>query len=118
MQPKKRKKKKEKARTACVPSQLTSNVKEGFFEVVVTLGRDIVVLEVLLAVELDILGLDSPVFAVNFVTAQHNGDLCFAHPYNILVPVRNALVCDTTCDVEHDDGGLDRCRVEKKVSRV
>jgi hypothetical protein len=58
-----------------VADQLASEPQEGLLEVVVGLGGDIVVLEVLLAVEGDGLGLDLALLHVNLVTAENNGDV-------------------------------------------
>jgi hypothetical protein len=62
-------------------------------------------LEVLLAVEEDITGLDLAVFAVNFVTNQDDRDV-FTNTDQILVPVRNRLVSNTRGNIEHDDGAV------------
>ena len=53
-----------------VSYELSSKPQEGFLEVVVRLGGDIVVLKVLLAVEGDGLRLNFALFHVDLVTAQ------------------------------------------------
>lgn len=58
-----------------VADKLASEPQEGLLEVVVGLGRDIVVLEVLLAVESDALGLDLALLDIDLVTAENNGDV-------------------------------------------
>ena len=58
-----------------VANQLASEPEERLLKVVVGLGRDVVVLEVLLAVESDGLGLDLALLDVDLVTAQNNGDV-------------------------------------------
>lgn len=58
-----------------VANKLASEPKEGLLEVVVGLGRDIVVLEVLLAVEGDGLGLDLALLHVDLVTSENDGDV-------------------------------------------
>ena len=58
-----------------VADQLASEPEEGLLEVVVGLGRDIVVLQVLLAVEGDGLGLDLALLHVNLVAAKDDGDV-------------------------------------------
>jgi hypothetical protein len=88
-----------------VSCQLAGNVKEWLLEVVVAFCGDIVVLEVLFAVEVDILGLDLSVFAVHLVPAENNGDV-LANANQVLVPVGNILVCDTSGHVEDDDSRL------------
>ena len=62
-----------------LPSQLPCKVQEGLLKVVVALGRNFIVLQVLLPVEGDLLGLHLPVLHVNLVTTQDNGDV-FTHP--------------------------------------
>lgn len=42
---------------------------------------------------------------VDLVTAEDNGDV-LAHPLKIAMPVRHVLVCDTGCDVKHNDTAL------------
>lgn len=58
-----------------VADELAGEPKEGLLEVVVGLGRDIVVLEVLLAVEGDGLGLHLALLDIDLVTAQHDRDV-------------------------------------------
>lgn len=58
-----------------VADELSREPKEGLLEVVVGLGRDIVILEVLLAVEGDGLGLHLALLDIDLVTAQHDRDV-------------------------------------------
>jgi hypothetical protein len=58
-----------------VADKLASEPKEGLLEVVVGLGRDVVVLEVLLAVEGDGLGLDLALLHVDLVTGKDDGNV-------------------------------------------
>lgn len=58
-----------------VADKLASQPQERLLEVVVGLGRDIVVLQVLLAVEGDGLGLDLALLHIDLVTAENNGDV-------------------------------------------
>ena len=88
-----------------VASELTGKPQERLFEVVVGLGGDVVVLQVLLAVESDLLGLDLTILDLNFVTAQDDRDV-LADSGQITVPVRNILVGNTGSNIEHDDGAL------------
>lgn len=60
---------------ARVANELSREPQEGFFEVVVGFGGDIVVLEVLLAVEGDGLCLHFPLFDVNLVTTEDDGNI-------------------------------------------
>lgn len=88
-----------------VANELAGEPQEGLLEVVVGLGRDIVVLEVLLAVESDSLGLDLALLDVDLVTAENNGDV-LADTNQVTVPVGNVLVGDARGNVEHDDAAL------------
>lgn len=88
-----------------VTRELAGNVEKGLFEVVVGLGRDVIVLQVFLAVEKDVLGLDFAVIAINLVTDQHNGNV-LAHAHEILVPMRHILVSDTRSHVKENDRSL------------
>ena len=58
-----------------VADEFPGEPEEGFLEVVVRLGGDIVVLEVLLAVEGDGLGLDLALLNVDLVTGQDDGNV-------------------------------------------
>lgn len=55
-----------------VADQFPGEPEEGLLEVVVGLGRDIIVLKVLLAVEGDGLGLDLALLHIDLVTAEHD----------------------------------------------
>ena len=58
-----------------VANELASEPQEGLLEVVVGLGRNVVVLQVLLAVESDSLSLDLALLHVNLVTAKDDRDV-------------------------------------------
>lgn len=88
-----------------ITSQLAEDVKEWLLKVVVALGRDIIVLEVLAAVEHDVLGFHLAVLAVNFVAAEHDGNV-LADAHQVLVPDGHVLICDTGSNIEHDDGSV------------
>lgn len=88
-----------------VASQLARQPEEGLFEVVVGLGRDVVVLQVLLPVEGDLLRLDLPVLDLDLVSAEDDGDV-LADAGQVTVPVGDVLVSDTGGDIKHDDGTL------------
>merc|ERR1712000_462205 len=74
-----------------VADELAGEPEEGLLEVVVGLGGDVVVLEVLLAVEGDGLGLDLALLHIDLVTAEDNGDV-LADTDEITVPVGDVLV--------------------------
>jgi len=58
-----------------VANELSRQPQERFLEVVVGLGRDIVVLEVLLAVESNCLGLDLSLLDIDLVSGQDDRDV-------------------------------------------
>jgi hypothetical protein len=58
-----------------VANELTGQPQEGLLKVVVGLGRDIVVLEVLLAVESNCLGLNLTLLDINLVATQDDGNV-------------------------------------------
>ena len=67
---------------------------ERLFELVIALGRNVVVLEVLLSVESDLLGFYLSVLNIDFVTDQDNWNV-FTNSDKILVPLRNILIGDS-----------------------
>jgi len=77
-----------KVRITC---QLPRKVKERFLKIVIALGRNFIVLQILLPVEGDLLGFHLPVLDINLVTAEDNGDV-FTHPAQVPMPCRNILV--------------------------
>ena len=72
-----------------VANKLACQPEERLLKVVVGLGRDVVVLQVLLAVERDGLGLDLALLHVDLVAAEDNGNVfanadqiaCATHPH-------------------------------------
>lgn len=88
-----------------VSDKLACQPQEWLFEVVVGLGRDVVVLKILLAVENDALGFHFAVLDVDFVTAKDDRDV-FADSNQIAMPVGNVFVGDARSDVKHNDSAL------------
>ena len=88
-----------------VTDQLPREPQDRLLEVVVGLGRDVVVLQVLLAVEGDGLGLDLALLDVDLVAGEHDGHV-LAHAHQVAVPVGHVLVGDARGHVEHDDAAL------------
>lgn len=80
----------------------TEEPDEGLLELIVTLGGDIVILQVLLAMEGDLLGLDLSVTDINFVSDENDGD-SLANTGEILVPLGDIGVSNTGAHIEHDD---------------
>jgi len=85
--------------------QSAGEPQEGLLEIVIGTGGKIVVLQITLAMELDVLGLDLSVLDVDFVSNKDDRDV-LAHTYDISMPVGNILVGDTGGDVKHDDRAL------------
>merc|ERR1719333_1931301 len=88
-----------------VTDKLPGQPEEWLLEVVVGLGRDVVVLEVLLSVEHNGLGLDLSVLDVDLVAGEDDGDV-LTDPDQIPVPVGYVLVSHTGGHIKHDDGTL------------
>eukprot|EP00628_Pelagophyceae_sp_CCMP2097_P041750 CAMPEP_0184243558 /NCGR_PEP_ID=MMETSP0977-20130417/337_1 /TAXON_ID=483370 /ORGANISM="non described non described, Strain CCMP2097" /LENGTH=259 /DNA_ID=CAMNT_0026548827 /DNA_START=101 /DNA_END=877 /DNA_ORIENTATION=- len=88
-----------------VAAELARQPKKRLLEVVVRLGRNVVVLQVLLAVERNLLRLDLAVLDLHLVARQHDRDV-LADARQVAVPVWYILVRDSAGDVEHDDGAL------------
>jgi len=85
--------------------ELSCDPDEWLLKVVVGLGGDIVVLQVLLAVESDGLCLDLTLLDVNLVTAEDDWDV-LADTDQVTMPVWNVLVGNTGSNIEHDDTAL------------
>mmetsp|Transcript_29224 Transcript_29224/g.79085 ORF Transcript_29224/g.79085 Transcript_29224/m.79085 type:complete len:317 (+) Transcript_29224:1253-2203(+) len=85
-----------------VTGELSSQPQERLLEVVVRLGRNIVVLQVLLAMKGDLLSLHLAILDFYFVPAQYNGNV-LTNSGQITMPVGNILVCDARSDVKHDN---------------
>lgn len=88
-----------------VPRQLTCKPEKRLLEVVIGFGRDVVVLQVFLAVKGDLLGFDFAVFDLDLVSGKDDGDV-FADTGQVAVPVRHILVGDATRDIKHDNRAL------------
>ena len=72
-------------------SNLPQQPDEGLLKLVVALGRNVIVLQVLLPVEGNLLGLDLPVLHIHLVTHQNNGNV-LTHSNQVLVPLRHILI--------------------------
>jgi hypothetical protein len=105
-----------------IANKFPGKPKERLLKVVVRLGRDVVVLQVLFAVEGNGFCLDLTLLDIDLVAGQDDGDVladtdqitwgklagcCTAllSPGRT-VPVGNVLVCNTRGDVEHDNAAL------------
>jgi len=85
-----------------VVGQAAEQPDEGLLELVVGLGRDIVILQVLLAVEGDLLRLNLAVLHIDLVADEHDGDV-LADTSQVLVPLGHVRVGNAGADIEHDD---------------
>ena len=72
-----------------MPTSFRASQRKGLLEVVVGLGRYVVVLEVLLAVEGDGLGLDFALLDVDFVAGENDGNV-FANAHKVTCSVWSA----------------------------
>ena len=86
-------------------SELPGQPNKRLLKIIVALGTDIIVLQILLAMEGDALGLDLALLNVHLVSAQHDGNV-ITDPRQVAMPVGNVLVGDAGSDVEHDDTAL------------
>ena len=78
---------------------------EGLLELVIALGGDVVVLQILFTMESDLLGFDLSVLHVDFVAYQDDGD-GLADSGQVLIPFRHIRVSDTRAHVEHDNAAV------------
>ena len=88
-----------------LPDESAKQPDEGLLELIVALGRDVVVLQVLLSVESDLLGLDLAVLHIDLVSDENNGNV-LADTDEILVPLGDILVGDAGAHIEHNDGAV------------
>ena len=78
---------------------------EGFLKLVITFGADVVVLQILLSVECDLLGLHLAILDVHLVSDQHDGD-SFADAGQIFEPLGHVGVGDSRTHIKHDDATI------------
>lgn len=86
-----------------VSDQFSCEPKERFLKVVVGLGRDVVVLQVLLSVESDSLCLDLSLLHVDLVTAQNDG--------NVLANTDNITCSTLVLGIASLDHKYSRCQL-------
>jgi hypothetical protein len=77
-----------------LPDESSKEPDEGLLELIVALSRDIVVLQVLLSVESDLLGLDFSVLDIDLVSNKDDWNV-LADSDEILVPFGNILIGDS-----------------------
>lgn len=95
----------EQNRRKHILDKVASKPQERLLKVVVALGGDVVVLQVLLAVEGDLLGAHLAVLDIDLVADQHDRDV-LAHANDIAMPLLHVLVGLSRRHVEHDDSAL------------
>ena len=88
-----------------LPDKSAEKPDEGLFELIVRLGRDVVVLKILLSVENNLLGLNFAVLNVDLVSNENDGDV-LADSDEILVPLGHILVGDAGAHIKHDDSAI------------
>jgi hypothetical protein len=88
-----------------ITDKLSGKNQKRLLKVVVRLGRDIEIDEILLTMESDLTGLDFSVLDIDFVSTHDDGDI-FTNTDEITMPLWYIFVGDTRGDIEHDDGGL------------
>jgi hypothetical protein len=77
-----------------VISEATEQPDEGLVILIIALGRDIIILEVLLAVEGDLLSLDFAILDIDLVADEHDGD-ALADAGQVFVPLGHVGVGDS-----------------------
>ena len=77
--------------------------EERLFVLVVGLGGDVKVLQIALAVEGDLAGLNFSVLLVHLVPHQHDGDI-IADASEVLVPLGHIFVSDPGGHIKHQNG--------------
>jgi len=88
-----------------VTNKLPRKPQEWLLEVIVRLGTNLEVLQVLLAMEGDSASLYFPLLDIDFVSAKHDWD-ALADTLKVTMPVGHVLVRDTRRDIKHDDTAL------------
>ena len=100
-----------------VSNESSQEPDEWLLKLIVRLGRDIVVLEVLLSVESDLLGLDLSVLHIDLVSDQDNWDV-LTDSDEILVPLGDILVGDSSAHIEHDDTAVTSNAKVKMINHI
>lgn len=58
-----------------LPSKFSSQIEEWLLKIVITLGRDLIILQILLPMECDHLSLNLPVLHINLVATENNWNI-------------------------------------------
>lgn len=88
-----------------VTNKLSKKIQEWFLELIVRLGRHIVVLEVSLSVNGDLIGLDLSVLDISLVSNKTDWDI-WSNLDKVIEPLQDVLVGLSACKIEHNDAAL------------
>lgn len=88
-----------------VTNKLSKKIQERFLELIVRLGRYIIVLQVSLSVNGDLIGLDLSVLDISLVSNKTNWDI-WSNLDKVIEPLQDVLVGLPACKIEHDDAAL------------
>lgn len=88
-----------------IANQLPSQPQKWLLKVVIALGANVVILQVLFAMEGDGLGFDFAFFDVDLISYEHDGYI-FTDTDQVTMPIRYVLVGNTRSDIKHDDAAL------------
>lgn len=88
-----------------VTNKLSKKIQERFLELIVRLGRYIIILQVSLSVNGDLIGLDLSVLDISLVSNKTNWDI-WSNLDKVIEPLQDVLVGLSACKIEHDDAAL------------
>jgi len=88
-----------------VVHESSENPEEGLLILIVTLGRNIIILQVSLSVECDLTSFNLSILTVDLVANEHHGDVV-TNSGQILVPFGDIFIGNTGSNIEHDDSGM------------
>ena len=98
-------------------SESSEEPDEGLLVLIVTLGRDIVVLEVLLSVEGDLFGLYFSVLNINLVSNEDDWNV-WAHSGQVLVPLWHVLVSNSRAHIKHNDSAMSANTIQTQKNQI
>lgn len=88
-----------------VSDEGSENPEEWLFILIVRFGRNVEILQVSLSVEGDLSSFYFSVLLINFVSDEDDGNVV-TDSSQILIPLGDILVGDSSGDVEHQDRGI------------
>lgn len=92
-------------RKVVVTTELSGQPQERLLKIVIGFRGNVVVLQVLLAMESNLLGFDLAILDFDLVSAKYNRNI-LANASEVTMPVGHVLVGDAGGDIEHDDCAL------------